>query len=118
MQKALALKQWILHTPVRATVAGNTAKWTTPGNQAVTLTMFCDQPYTVKVSDETSDLAYTQAYFPKSELRWNLAMLSDSGTKFTNSVTLGDTPVQQIPGGVQVGAKQITFAADGTPSIN
>jgi hypothetical protein len=117
IQKAPALKQWILHTPVRATVAGNTAKWTTLGNQSVTLTTFCDQPYTVKVSDETGDPAYTQAYFPKSELRWNLSLLGDKATKFMNAVTLGDTPVQQIPGGLQVGQKKVTFAADGTPKV-
>jgi hypothetical protein len=82
-------KEWILHTPVEASVAGGRADWTTPGGHSVQLvTLAPDSPTVTTYADKMS------GYYRDSEVKFTLKQIPSAQRdwdQFLNVVSVYDT---------------------------
>jgi hypothetical protein len=134
IKAAPALKQWVIHSPVKPTVGTNLLSWATPGGQQVQVqTLF---PTTTKVTTyNEANISNFPGYVNSSELKWqarimpttsqkwdtflNVVQVYDSGTALTN------LPVQSFGGEVQGAVIQragnndalVLFSAQPGPTI-
>lgn len=104
-------KFWSLwHPPVRPTVTGTTATWSTQGGQLVTLQAWSDQPVQSAVFDETQLWSgYTYQVQGKA---WQLRIRSDGELFQLLTICNGPAPAASHAGRtVTVGGQSWTFGA-------